>query len=142
MIIRENYLGDAYYIKEHLSTGQTLYMEFFIDEWRKEDKVWFGVYCQIYKKRKKIDEDYSNKTITGINPIESVVKIRAAFETLESKITEQFQCLNIRICVGALDARRAKAYAAYLTKKGYVRLYPRSKDFTLYKDFPKIEGEV
>lgn len=142
MAIKVNYLRDTYYVKEHLSTGQTLYMEFYLNDWRKEGRVWFYVYCQIYKKRKKIDEDYSNKAITGLNPIESAIKMRAAFEALEAEILEQFQYLNVRICIEALDARRAKAYAAYLTKKGYVRLYPRSKDFTLYKDFPKIDREA
>lgn len=111
-------LGVLYTIKDKLSNGQTMLMDFYNYRTEKGNRYW-NVSASIYTKRKNIEKDEELKHITGNSPFESAIVGMKAFKMLEQAIVNDYNHWNNIIEVHGTNKKRTEAYYAFLSKRGY-----------------------
>ena len=112
--------NDQYFIKQKLSSGQTMFMCFQLYEEPMDAARW-NIVLGIYNKRKHTDRNETNAIITGKNPLESFVVARKMFIKLEHEVLTSYygrEYDTIIYCCW-VDNRRRDAYYKVLSRYGY-----------------------
>lgn len=107
-----------WYVKEKLSNGQTLLLEFYLYDQTDTNHKW-TVVLSVYSKRKHCDSNLDNVVMTGTNPWESVTKAMEAFNLLEKEVVNFYNNTDNIIFCDWSDNKRRDAYYKFLHKKGY-----------------------
>ena len=86
---------------------------------RNLDTIYFNIVATVFSKRKHIEDLHQKELISGKNSIEIVINALKLFDTLELKVIEKFQCMNIVIICQWYNNKRRNAYWKILKKRGY-----------------------
>jgi len=110
----------AYEIKEKLSNGQTIFIQFQELEDSKDCKN-YNICLGIYNKRKHAVVNEDECRITGEAPFLNVYKAIKMFDEIESYVIEDNvrRGDNVRLIACWVDNRRRDAYFKVLSKRGY-----------------------
>lgn len=134
--------NEQYFIKQRLSSGQTMCMCFQLCENPVDTAKW-NIALSIYNKRKHADRNVTNAIITGKNPLESFIVARKMFKKLECKVLTSYygKYYDTIIYCCWVDNRRRDAYYKVLSRYGYD--YGVLDGYkVIYKKFPKGTYEL
>ena len=116
--VQYNIQDDIYYIKQKLSSGQTLAMYFECMHVSNTSVHW-NIAMELYSKRNSANHNMASKTLTGKNPLETFIFARKMFLQLQNVVLQENDDMERIISCDWIDNRRRDAYYKVLHRYGY-----------------------